>query len=279
MPLTIKNLGQGKRFCGASIKDKSSTSEDAQMPQLNVTKLRQPEPEIFIFFRRLFIFMLGCYFLWVIAQVFLVGAQAKLDPQTAIVFYGFVFLVPALTMLYSLGMKARFTLERLQKYRKIKARQHANKTFESSLNKTVEVSPLIPVAWPAFKESLDGMIVKVPTKRAACWRVLSSDEDNKKVQALLTYTPEMLGKKVRDLYPRTILLDATVKGVGCRSHLELKFTVLSPMDNQAADKIVAETMVNLVREVNQMDQSNAAIAANLGLAADRSESNLPYAAA
>lgn len=110
----------------------------------------------------------------------------------------------------------------------------------------LKVPVLRPNAWRGLSESLDCMIVKVPDRRRAVWKLDDTDEKNLTLSASLLYTPEPIGRKRSQIYPRSLHLKAHVEGFGVSSKLYLTYSVDSPMDLVAVKELIQKTNESIV---------------------------------
>jgi hypothetical protein len=108
------------------------------------------------------------------------------------------------------------------------------------------VPALRPNAWRGLNESLDCMIVKVPDRRRAVWTLEKVNEESRSLSASLLYTPDALGRKAAEIYPRRMHVNARVEGFGVSSKLFLTYTIDSPMDFRSVKELVERTNENIV---------------------------------
>lgn len=130
--------------------------------------------------------------------------------------------------------------------KKLKSNPSYFRKLEQVCRHELKVPVLRPNAWRGLSESLDCMIVKVPDRRRAVWKLDDADEKNLTLSASLLYTPEPIGRRRSQIYPRSLHVKAHVEGFGVSSKLFLTYSVDSPMDLVAVNEIIQKTNENVV---------------------------------
>jgi len=125
--------------------------------------------------------------------------------------------------------------------RKPKSNPSYCKVFDKVTRHEIKLPVLRPNAWRALSESLNCMIVKVPDRRRAVWKMEKADEKELTLSATLLYTPEPIGRKRGQMYPRLLRLNARVEGFGVSSKLYLTYSADSPLDLVAVSELIQKT--------------------------------------
>jgi hypothetical protein len=169
------------------------------------------------------------------------GALAAYDDgRYVFLFVMFVGLMFFATVLGTYRMKIDGAIK------KQKSNPSYLRKFQQLSQQELNVPVLRPNAWRGLSESLDCMIVKVPDRRRAVWKLEDTDEKNLTLSASLLYTPEPIGRKRSQIYPRLLHLNARVEGFGVSSKLYLTYSVDSPMDLVAVKELIRKTNESIV---------------------------------
>lgn len=132
-----------------------------------------------------------------------------------------------------------------------------------------EIPVLLPQAWEVIREGLNGLPIKMPDKRLAYWRVEQVTEQRREAKATISYMADPLGRKMRDLYTRTVSMKLRLQGTGVRTKLEIQLEASSPMDDLAVHQLCESTADALAQmcinaregESRGRDDKSAAVAA------------------
>lgn len=125
--------------------------------------------------------------------------------------------------------------------KKPKSNPSYSKVLDKLTRHEMKLPVLRPNAWRGLSESLDCMLVKVPDRRRAVWKLENTDEKELTLSASLLYTPEAIGRKRAQIYPRMLRLNARVEGFGVSSKVYLSYSVDSPMDLIAVKELIQKT--------------------------------------
>ncbi len=113
----------------------------------------------------------------------------------------------------------------------------------------------LPVAWDCLKEATNGLDIKALDKRRTAWLVDSVDDDSRTVRCSLQYMIDPLGRKLSQIYPRTIEMVASVDGHGINTKLRTRYSFATPMDLEAVSEIISKTNTRLNEMIVVADKS------------------------
>lgn len=119
----------------------------------------------------------------------------------------------------------------------------------------VEMPVSLPVAWDCLKEATNGLDIKALDKRRTAWLVDSVDDDRRTVRCSLQYIQDPIGRKLSEIYPRTIEMVASVDGSGINTKLRTRYTFATPMDLEAVCEIISKTNTRLNEMIVTADKS------------------------
>jgi len=119
----------------------------------------------------------------------------------------------------------------------------------------IEMPVALPVAWDCLKEATNGLDIKALDKRRAAWLVDSVDDDRRIVRCSLQYMADPLGRKLSQIYPRTIEMVASLDGHGVNTRLRTRYTFATPMDLEAVSEIISKTNSRLNEMITIADKS------------------------
>ena len=119
----------------------------------------------------------------------------------------------------------------------------------------IEMPVSLPVAWDCLKEATNGLDIKALDKRRAAWLVDSVDDDSRTVKCSFQYIADPLGRKLSQIYPRTIEMIASVDGHGVNTRLRTRYTFATPMDLEAVSEIISKTNSRLNEMIAVADKS------------------------
>lgn len=159
---------------------------------------------------------------------------------------GRVFMFVLTSGLLALSAVGGYRMKFGAAIKKLKSNPSYFKKLSAVTHQELTVPVLRPNAWRGLSESLDCMIVKVPDRRRAVWKLEGTDEKNLTLSAFLLYAPEPIGRKRSQIYPRLLHLKARVEGFGVSSKLYLTYSVDSPMDLVAVKELIQKTNETVV---------------------------------
>lgn len=148
----------------------------------------------------------------------------------------------------------RATKEKLEEMEENQSTAYTDDVIKLS-QQAVEMPVALPVAWDCLKEATNGLDIKALDKRRAAWLVDSVDDDRRTVKCSLQYFADPLGRKLSQIYPRTIEMIATVDGHGVNTKLRTRYTFATPMDLEAVSEIISKTNSRLNEMIVTADRS------------------------
>ncbi len=167
------------------------------------------------------------------------------------------------------GAEFRMTREKLEEMEANQSNVYTDDVIKLS-QQAVEMPVALPVAWDCLKEATNGLDIKALDKRRAAWLVDSVDDDRRTVKCSLQYIADPLGRKLSQIYPRTIEMVASLDGHGVSTKLRTRYTFATPMDLEAVSEIISKTNSRLnemivvadksVKEQREKMRSNSAVA-------------------
>lgn len=119
----------------------------------------------------------------------------------------------------------------------------------------IDMPVSLALAWDCLKEATNGLDIKALDKRRASWLVDSVDDDRRTVKCSLQYIQDPLGRKLSQIYPRTIEMVATVDGSGINTKLRTRYSFATPMDLEAVSEIISKTNSRLNEMIVVADKS------------------------
>lgn len=172
----------------------------------------------------------------------------------------FVFMIVCtIALLVSMPFLVRFTEYRMTKEKLEEIEENHSTAYSDDVIKlsqqAVEMPVALPVAWDCLKEATNGLDIKALDKRRAAWLVDSVDDDRRTVKCSLQYFADPLGRKLSQIYPRTIEMIASVDGHGVNTKLRTRYTFATPMDLEAVGEIISKTNSRLNEMIVTADRS------------------------
>jgi hypothetical protein len=164
--------------------------------------------------------------------------------------FGLLIVVPLLIR----GAEFRLTREKLEEMEASQSNVYTDDVIKLS-QQAVEMPVALPVAWDCLKEATNGLDIKALDKRRAAWLVDSVDDDRRTVKCSLQYIADPLGRKLSQIYPRTIEMVASVDGHGVNTKLRTRYTFATPMDLEAVSEIISKTNSRLNEMIVVADKS------------------------
>ncbi len=152
------------------------------------------------------------------------------------------------------GTEFRMTKEKLEDMEASQSNVYSDDVIKLS-QQAVEMPVALPVAWDCLKEATNGLDIKAHDKRRAAWLVDSVDDDKRTVKCSLQYIADPLGRKLSQIYPRTIEMVASVDGHGVNTKLRTRYTFATPMDLEAVSEIISKTNSRLNEMIVIADKS------------------------
>lgn len=152
------------------------------------------------------------------------------------------------------GAEFRMTREKLEEMEANQSNVYTDDVIKLS-QQAVEMPVALPVAWDCLKEATNGLDIKALDKRRAAWLVDSVDDDRRTVKCSLQYIADPLGRKLSQIYPRTIEMVASVDGHGVNTKLRTRYTFATPMDLEAVSEIISKTNSRLNEMIVIADKS------------------------
>ncbi len=152
------------------------------------------------------------------------------------------------------GAELRSTKEKLEDMEAAQSTAYTDDVIKLS-QQAVEMPVALPVAWDCLKEATNGLDIKALDKRRAAWLVESVDDDRRTVKCSLQYIADPLGRKLSQIYPRTIEMVASLDGHGLNTKLRTRYTFATPMDLEAVSEIISKTNSRLNEIIVQADRS------------------------
>lgn len=164
--------------------------------------------------------------------------------------FGLLIVMPLLIR----GAELRMTKEKLEELEASQTNAYADDVIKLS-QQAVDMPVALPVAWDCLKEATNGLDIKALDKRRAAWLVDSVDDDRRTVKCSLQYIADPLGRKLSQIYPRTIEMVASVDGHGVNTKLRTRYTFATPMDLEAVSEIISKTNSRLNEMIVIADKS------------------------
>ncbi|MCC7529072.1 MAG: hypothetical protein IT342_11145, partial [Candidatus Melainabacteria bacterium] len=208
--------------------------------------------------------ILGFYFCLVCAYFLVgpilghlpVGSMSEFSPLTKQLIFTVVCMSGLLIGMPLLirGAEFRMTREKLEEMEASQTNVYTDDVIKLS-QQSVEMPVALPVAWDCLKEATNGLDIKALDKRRTAWLVDSVDDDRHTVKCSLQYIADPLGRKLSQIYPRTIEMVATVDGHGVNTKLRTRYTFATPMDLEAVSEIISKTNSRLNEMIVIADKS------------------------
>jgi hypothetical protein len=96
--------------------------------------------------------------------------------------------------------------------------------------------------WTALKDNLQQEIIKGTDTRRTHWEILRADQMQKKMDLMLRYTNDPLGRKPYQVSSRNLTCSIKLNtGGGQKTQVELTFTARNPMDYQTVIELIERT--------------------------------------
>jgi hypothetical protein len=172
-----------------------------------------------------------------------------------LVFSIVLICVLGLTMpLFARGAFYRETKMKLETMEEAQSTAYTDDVIKLS-QQAVEMPVSLPVAWDCLKEATNGLDIKALDKRRAAWLVDSVDDDRRTVKCSLQYIQDPMGRKLSQIYPRTIEMVASVDGSGINTKLRTRYSFATPMDLEAVSEIISKTNLRLNEMIVTADKS------------------------
>lgn len=246
--------GAGKSTCdyGCNVLDRSSAMK-------NLKKLTKKESSVVKILKSLGVNcgLIGAYFLLapILSHLPIKSASHHSSLNSEFVFViacvsGLLFGMPLLLR----GADFRMTKKKLVEMEECHSNIYSEDVIKLS-QQAVEMPVALPVAWDCLKEATNGLDIKALDKRRAAWLVDSVDDDSRTVRCSLKYMADPLGRKLSQIYPRTIEMVASVDGHGVNTKLRTRYTFATPMDLEAVSEIISKTNSRLNEMIVVADKS------------------------
>ncbi len=152
------------------------------------------------------------------------------------------------------GAEFRMTREKLEEMEETHSNVYSEDVIKLS-QQAVDMPVALPVAWDCLKEATNGLDIKALDKRRAAWLVDSVDDDRRTVKCSLQYMADPLGRKLSQIYPRTIEMVASVDRYGVNTKLRTRYSFATPMDLEAVSEIISKTNSRLNEMIVVADKS------------------------
>ena len=170
----------------------------------------------------------------------------------------FILVFPVL-LVAGFSFLAKFAIYRQEKIKLEEMDTTASTAYSDDVMKlsqqAVEMQVSLPVAWDCLKEASNGLDIKALDKRRASWLVDSVDDHSHTVKCSLQYMQDPLGRKLSQIYPRTVEMVASVDGAGPNTRLRMRYTFPTPMDLTAVSEIISKTNSRLNEMIVTADKS------------------------
>ncbi|MBA3993042.1 MAG: hypothetical protein C0469_05890 [Cyanobacteria bacterium DS2.3.42] len=249
-----RKAGAGKMPCdyGCNVLDRSSAMK-------NLKKLTKKKSSGVKILKSLgvYIGLIAAFLLFVPALSHLfVNPGSQYSPESGKLIFVFACTIGLLICkpLLSRGVEFRMTREKLEEMEACHSNVYSDDVIKLS-QQAVEMPVALPVAWDCLKEATNGLDIKALDKRRASWLVDSVDDDSRTVRCSLQYMADPLGRKLSQIYPRTIEMVASVDGHGINTKLRTRYTFATPMDLEAVSEIISKTNSRLNEMIVIADQS------------------------
>lgn len=152
------------------------------------------------------------------------------------------------------GVEYRNTKEHLQAMEELQSTAYTDEVIKLS-QQSKEMTVALPIAWDCLKEATNGLDIKAIDKRRAAWLIESVDDASHTVKCKLEYFADPLGRKLSQIYPRTIEMVASVDRSGVNTKLRTRYTFPTPMDLEAVSEIISKTNLRLNEIIETADKS------------------------
>lgn len=170
----------------------------------------------------------------------------------------FILVFPVL-LVAGFSFLAKFAIYRQEKIKLEEMDTTASTAYSDDVMKlsqqAVEMQVSLPVAWDCLKEASNGLDIKALDKRRASWLVDSVDDHSHTVKCSLQYMQDPLGRKLSQIYLRTVEMVASVDGAGPNTRLRMRYTFPTPMDLTAVSEIISKTNSRLNEMIVTADKS------------------------
>jgi len=173
--------------------------------------------------------------------------------KTASLFICYALMILAMPLLMR-GAEYRGTKKKLEELEASQSTAYTDDVIKLS-QQAIEMPVSLPVAWDCLKEATNGLDIKALDKRRAAWLVDSVDDDSRTVKCSLQYIADPLGRKLSQIYPRTIEMIASVDGHGVNTRLRTRYAFATPMDLEAVSEIISKTNSRLNEMISVADRS------------------------
>ncbi|MBA3858117.1 MAG: hypothetical protein C0507_14525, partial [Cyanobacteria bacterium PR.3.49] len=173
--------------------------------------------------------------------------------QATCFFISYAILLFSMPFIFK-GAEFKVTKEKLEEMEAVKSTAYTDDVIKLS-QQAIEMPVSLPVAWDCLKEATNGLDIKALDKRRAAWLVDSVDDDSRTVKCSLQYIADPLGRKLSQIYPRTIEMIASVDGHGVNTRLRTRYTFATPMDLEAVSEIISKTNSRLNEMIAVADKS------------------------
>lgn len=192
--------------------------------------------------------------------------------KSTCLFICFAILTLALPLLVK-SAEYKMARQKLEDLESTQSTAYTDEVIKLS-QQAIEMPVSLPVAWDCLKEATNGLDIKALDKRRAAWLVDSVDDDSRTVKCSLQYIADPLGRKLSQIYPRTIEMIASVDGHGVNTRLRTRYTFATPMDLEAVSEIISKTNSRLNEMIAVADKSVRAQRAHKDLLQSHSSGNI-----